>query len=432
MLYNIIEFLNNVNELKLAENLLDVFAKYSNNLQQYDELGRSFEKIKQYNKALLMLEKCLIVANNPEQLYNIRCNLAKVYNHLNDPQKSIFYSNINLEINPNDPEMFMEQSFSNYLYGDFKTSYDIQVKLLKDPNVSDNVKKRITFNMGTFEMQQGNFKVGLYKMINGGKEIGIWKSPVRSYEKWNGQDTNKTLLVFAEAGIGDEFINIRFLNNLKHRGIKHHYIGFRPDIVELFQQNGFNACLEKDIDPLGDYVYCDAMNLPILLDIGESQLWQGPYLAPKQSFIDKWKAKLPEKFITIKYSGNPFYDHDLHRTLPLERLYDISREFNITAISLQIDDGLLFKQDIQCWDDTLAIQHLAALNVTSCTSTAHSASAIGARCVVIPPICRYYPWVNLTNDHSPWYGESTKIFPQVQHKNWDKPFEQLRQEMRTL
>jgi len=432
ILYNVIEFLNNVDELATANTLLNTFEKYAADISQYDELGRCYEKIKQYNNALRMINKCSALAKDPVQMFNIRANLAKVYNHLNEPFKSITQSKLNIEVDPTDYDSKMELSFSYYLCGDIQKSYDIQRDLLQIPDLPLEIKKRIIFNMSTFEMENGNFKGGMYKMVYGGKEIGIWKSPKRPYEKWQGNDISKTLLVFAEAGIGDEFINIRFMRELTKRNIKHHYVGFRKDLVELFKDNGYNAILESDLDPLEDYVYCDAMTIPVLLNIDETQLWESPYLAAKSEYIEKWKKLLPEKFLTIKYSGNPFYDHDLHRSLPIQELLSSLSSLNIPIISLQIENKEveLVTPDIQSWDDTLAIQHLALYNITSCTSTAHSASASGAKCAVISPICRYYPWVSLSTDYtSPWYGKTTKIFPQIEWRDWSGPFTLLKKEL---
>jgi tetratricopeptide (TPR) repeat protein len=425
----VVEFLRTTDELKTAKELLNTFAKYAKSIEQYDELGMLYEKIKAYPESLKMLEKCLVTAPHPQQLKAVRANLAKVYNHVNDPDKSLFYSNLNLEMNPNDYEARMEQTFSYYLRGEYEKSNEIQIELLKVPNLPDNVKKRITFNMGTFEMYSGNFKEGLYKMVMGGKEIGIWKPLVKPYPKWTGEETDRTILIYAEAGIGDEIINIRFCHELDKRGLKYLWVGHRKDTNELFKTNGYRVISTEDLlDPTENYVYCESMSLPILLDLDKDELWNGPYLKPKQEYIDKWKAILPEKFITARWCGNPYYDQDLHRTVNKEQLLETLAKSGLPVVSLQLDehDDSLINPEIKDWDDTIAIQYLAHLNVTSCTSTVHSASAIGAKCVVLPPICTYYPWVGLKDDNtSYWYSENTKAFVQSKHKDWTEPLSKL-------
>jgi tetratricopeptide (TPR) repeat protein len=425
----VVEFLRATDELKTAKELLNTFSKYATSLEQYDELGMLYEKIKAYPESLKMLDKCLAVCPHPEQMKAVRANLSKVYNHVNDPDKSLFYSNLNLEMNPKDYEAKMEQTFSYYLRGDYKKSHEIQLELLSDPNLPENVKKRITFNMGSFDIMHGNFKQGMYKMIMGGKAIGIWKGINKPFPKWTGEQTNKTILIYAEAGIGDEIINIRFCKEIEKRGMKYLWVGYRKDTNELFKTNGYRV-VESDtnLDPMEEYVYCESMSLPVLLDLDKDDLWHGTYLTPKQEYIDRWKEILPQEFITARWCGNPYYDQDLHRTVNKELLLETLAKSCLPVVSLQIDEPTegLINPDIKDWDDTLAIQYLAKLNVTSCTSTAHSASAIGANVVVMPPICKYYPWELLKKDtYSYWYSDNTRVFVQKKHKDWTEPLQRL-------
>lgn len=416
-------FLKQMDELATAKTLLDTFAKYANGLEQFDELGMLYEKIKCYHDSLAMLQKCMSIANN-DQLYNIRANMAKVYNHLNDPHKSLIYSGVNLELNPGDPDTTMEQSFSYYLMGNGEKSYDMQRELLSK-DVPNEIKKRIMFNMGTFQMERGQFKEGLRNMIMGGRGLGIWPPSKRPYPKWDGNPTDSTIIVYAEAGMGDEIINVRFMHELKKRGYDAIYVSLRKDLAALFSRSGINAVDPSvSLDPIGDYVYIEAMSLPIYLELDAGDLWSGPYLTADPGRVELWRGKLPERFLTVRWSGNPYYDQDLHRFIDRETLVNGLSTLGLPLVSLQIDkkgsDPRLIDVDVQTWDDTLAIQQLALHNITSCTSTAHSAGAAGYPTVVLPPIATYYPWVSMRDSiHSWWYGDSTVAFPQRKHKNWE-------------
>lgn len=432
-LKTITEFLKNTDELKTAEILLDTFSKYAGKIEQFDELGMLYEKVKCYSKSEKMLNRCLALAHEPHQQKAVRANLAKVYNHLNDPDKSLIQSTLSLEMDPNDYEARMEQCFSYYLLGQYDKSHEIQTELLKIPTLPDNVKKRITFNMGTFEMESGNFDSGLYKMIQGGKEIGLWKKMNIPFPKWDGNHTDKTILIYAEAGIGDEMINIRFCKEIEKRGMKYYWVGHREETNALFKRNGYNVLSMKGnrLDPTEEYVYMEAMTLPIILKMKKENFWNGPYLFPCEEYISKWKGKLPEKFITVRWAGNPYYDQDLHRTVDKNLLISSLKELNLPIISLQIDhkyeEGLIdLSNEIKSWEDTLAIQYLATENITSCTSTSHSAGAINARVKVLPPICTYYPWLGRRNiNKSWWYSDNLSIYKQTKHKNWKQPIEEM-------
>lgn len=441
-LINVVDFLNTVDELAIAKELLQVFSKYSNTIQQYDELAMLFEKIKAYSDSLKMLEKCYTSASKPSEYYSVRSNFAKVYNKLNEPLKALYYINLNLEIKPNDPEMEMEKSFSYYLHGEFDKSREIQSNLLLNPDISDDVKTRISFNMGSFDMDKGLFKQGMEKMILGGKKIGIWPTLKKPFDFWDGSNTNKTLLVYAEAGIGDQIIHIRFMNELKRRKINAIWIGGDNSIREVFKFNGYNVLdNDKTLDPFEEYIYTDSTSLPVLLQIDLNELWRGTYLNVDEKYVEKWKAILPKKFVTLRWNGNTLYDQDLHRQLPFDQLFNAVKNNiadDIEIVSLQIDengknvDGLINVQ-IDNWFDTMAIQKLALLNITSCTSTAHSAAACGSSCIVFPPICTYYPWIYLKeNNNSYWYGPNLKAFVQIKWKNWDIPLDLLRKELEVL
>lgn len=47
-LNHVINFLNQVDELEEAKSLLSMFVKHSNSLEQFDQLGMLFEKVKAY------------------------------------------------------------------------------------------------------------------------------------------------------------------------------------------------------------------------------------------------------------------------------------------------------------------------------------------------------------------------------------------------
>lgn len=424
----VVKFLKQMDELQTAKTLLDTFAKYANSIQHYDELAMLYQETKCYDDSLKMLHKCMTIANDAE-MYNIRANMSKVLNHSNDPHKALEYSKMNLEMNPTNYDTVMEISFSYYLMGEKETSYQIQNELLTK-DISEELKKRIMYNMGTFQMERGQFKEGIKNMIMGGRGLGIWPPMKKPFPKWDGNPTNKKLIIYGEAGIGDELINVRFMNELKKRDIDATWVSIRKDLSNIFTYSGIKSIDSSvNLDPTEEYVFLEAMSLPIILGLEESELWNGSYIKPKQQYIDKWKDILPEKFITLRWSGNPYYDQDLHRFIDKDVLVNKFSQFNLPMISLQIDkknsDSRLIDVDIESWDDTLAIQYLAKVNITSCTSTAHSAGAMNVNNIVIPPIATYYPWLTMKDDiHSYWYGDNTVLFPQKNHKNWIDPVNQ--------
>lgn len=425
-LREVVKFLCHHDEYEVSESLLDTFYNYSSMLEQYDELAELYHNSKKYLKAIKLLHICLNMAGNSEQAYKIRSNLAKVYNIANLPEESLKFSNLNLEDQPDNLETIMEISFSYYTMGQKEKSYEIQKNLLKEEKLSDSLKKRIMYNMGTFYMQQGKFKEGIRNMIMGGRGLSIWPHLKKPFKKWDGEFTKNRLLIFGESGIGDEFINIRFVKKLNEMGYNTMYVSLRKDLSEIFNKNNIRSVSSENyLDPTEENIeYVEAMSLPLFLELDKDELWDGSYINPDPVYVEKWKKILPEKFITLRWKGNPYYDQDLHRFIDKDEMVECFKKLNLPIVSLQVDDksedSRLIQPDIKSWHDTLAIQYLAAYNITSCTSTAHSASAMGAKTLVLPPIATYYIWLDLRDKYySRWYGENTTVIAQKDYKSWN-------------
>lgn len=422
----VVSFLKQTDQLKTGSILLEAFKKYSCTMEQYDQLGRLFHDMKDYKNSLECTLKCFESANLPKERYAIRSNLAKLYNHMNEPEKSIACSEENLKTNPDDYEAKMEILFSNYLASNFKESYRILEELLYDPETPEDVRNRCEFNQGSYLLDSGKFKEGLLGFIDVGHRIGIWPKYDLPLKQWYGEIIpGKTIAVIAEGGIGDEVINIRFLKNIRDLGMKPIFITTRKDTSELFRKNGFDvvsSVSEVPTDSLG----VKAMYLPIALGLDKNQLWNGPYLKVDSMYVEKWKNILPEgKKVAIRWQGNPYYDQDLHRSLSLKELNKVlnfSRK-DVIFVSVQKDNFegieeypnvLNVAEHLETLDDLLACLSLMNHTITSCTSVAHVCGAAGYPMTVCPPVATYYTWLG----DARWYGDNCKILRQTKWRNW--------------
>jgi ADP-heptose:LPS heptosyltransferase len=64
------------------------------------------------------------------------------------------------------------------------------------------------------------------------------------------------------------------------------------------------------------------------------------------------------------------------------------------------------------------------LVITSCTSIAHIAAAMGKKVCVIVPISCYYVWCNSV-ERTPWYGDNIQVFYQKTPRVWNEPLKEL-------
>jgi ADP-heptose:LPS heptosyltransferase len=83
------------------------------------------------------------------------------------------------------------------------------------------------------------------------------------------------------------------------------------------------------------------------------------------------------------------------------------------------------------FSDTFSIINQMDLVITSCTSIAHIAAALGKEVCVFVPIMEYYAWTSSTGK-SWWYGDNVHLFRQKKPRNWDKPLQELREFLNEL
>lgn len=440
MLGDIIDFLKQVDELSTAKILLDTMSKYASNITEYDTLAKSYMDIKEYLLAIKYAEKTLVNAPTNEQMYACRANLSKLYNHINDPVSSLRYSTINNKLNPTDYDPTMEQVFSYFLLNQKDKSEQILRDLILKDNLPIDLVNRIKFNLGTYDLYAGKFKQGLRGFILEGKKLGIWKNVTVPFKFWEGGiQPGKTIVILAEGGIGDEIINIRFVTKLQELGMHPIWYTNRSELVNIFKRHGIDARSSlQSISP--DSLWTYSMSLPIYLDLDVNDLWNGTYLTADPEYLKKWKwiygPVVPGSVsVGIRWTGNPAYEHDLHREVPLAGMLDCLQDPKYNIYSIQRDQGAdqILKypgvtdlsNKLETIDDTLAIIHHLDFVVTSCTSVAHMAAAMGKLVYILVPITAYYTWASTFDTSSVWYGDNVKILRQTVHKSWKEPLEQL-------
>jgi tetratricopeptide (TPR) repeat protein len=435
----IIKFLRDVDELKVAESLLDVFAKYSNDIGQFDEIAKHFMDIKRYNKAIKQCESALALAN-PQQAYSVRVNLAKLYNNINYPEKSLSVLALNEKLNPKDLDVKLEKMFSLFLLNRKDESEKLLVEIMNDPTANEKQIQTCKFNMGTYDLYHGKFVEGMKGFLIEGKKLGIWKDKALiNLPPWNGEIDGSEIVIVGQGGIGDEVINVRFMKNLQDLGMKPIWLTNFKGLKTVFDRNGYRTITSvKDIPKSCKY-QTYAMTLPIYLNLEVDEVWTGPYLKADPIYVAKHINVLNHCEITIglKWSGNPEYDQDLHRAMRVKDMVECFPD-NFELYSIQKDnyeDATPFFETgritnladkLETFEDTLGIMENLDIIVTSCTSIAHLAGAMGKKVIVIVPITAYYTWSSRNDTTSNWYSENTTVLRQTVTRSWEEPLDQLK------
>jgi len=438
MIHQLCEFLKFKKETKLVTDIIKTMFKHSETLDQFNSLGATAFELKEYGVSVDIINECLNHVKDPEQRYSLMSNLVIAYSQTNYPEKALTLIEDQEKLVPFDKERELKKVYCLYL-SNKKKEAEALLRSIDTTKVTQKVKDEIEFNLGTYDMLNGDFHKGLDRFLTFGRKLGVRNTiQLTQYPEWKiGQNIkNCNLIVMGEGGIGDEIINIRFFDHLRSDGIKPIWVTHRKDVVELFERNGYPVRSEVPKNMIGGTYWCHAMNLPLLLDLNYDDLWIGNYLTPNKT--NNFQSKRLK--IGLRWQGNAHYENDLHRTVPFKEMFKAlggGRDHQL--YSFQRDDGVEELENISessiyplhkyGFLDTLE-STLSSLNemdviVTSCTSIAHMAGAIGKRTFVLSPISSYYIWCN-PDGKQPWYGDHLTLIKQEHPRQWTKELDLLK------
>ena len=171
-----------------------------------------------------------------------------------------------------------------------------------------------------------------------------------------------------------------------------------------------------------------------------------PYLRAEAELEARWKARIGEHGfkIGIAWQGNPRGKIDDGRSIPLEKFVSLGRVPGVRLISLQKHVGLdqlagdieietlgdAFDNGPDAFIDTAAVMNSLDLIITSDTSIAHLAGALGRPTWVALKQVPDWRWL-LDREDSPWYP-TLRLFRQPQRDDWASVFATIERELRSL
>lgn len=313
----------------------------------------------------------------------------------------------------------------------------------KGENTQD-IWMRHCFNRGWFMIQEGKYQEGC-QLLEYGRYLNVYGSPpLRTNAHIFNPDLDiikgKSIIVSLEGGYGDEIIHARFATSFKQMGAEKVYIACAPELISLFER----------IEGVDEVILRDAANT-VAHDFwvpGFSAGWisghdfdnfpSDPYLTARQESVDIWKSVIPDNSkprIGIRWAGNPKFEHQQFRRFPVNfitnlhkysdqaDIYSFQRDHNVVTLP----DGIVDLQHVLVsWEDTAAALMNLDLVVTSCTSVAHLAAALGKETWVIVPCLPYHTWTWQAPDSttSPYY-KNVRVFRQGTFGTWDGVFQEV-------
>lgn len=415
----------------LAFEILDLYFPKATTIEDFDTLGYLSLKAEHRELYLKCAEAAYSRAENSEQLWIARTNLYKAYNAMNQPDRALFYIDINLQQQPDDFETQTQKAFNLALRGEKEAGEQILLKLQeKFPDRATDLVSALSGRM----LRQGQTAKGILAFLGTFKPEGARFETVMRMKRWTGMaQPGKTIYVDGEGGIGDEIINIRFFDNIKKLGMHpvlySTWSEYRRDTVDLFRRHGHEVITETfSIDR--SQLWAPMMSLPAYLNLTEDQLWTCPYLSPlRQSKNQLTKGGFK---IGIKCSGNPYFSQDEYRKIPIDvflsKLPQQAEIYYLDREPVNHPRVIDMSSSINSWEDTLDLIDQMDCIVSSCTSLVHAAGAMGRTTFVAVPIAEYYIWsTSSKTTRSPWYGPNLHVFKQTQVGCWDEPLQQISQ-----
>ena len=281
---------------------------------------------------------------------------------------------------------------------------------------------------------------------------------------WDGSALNgRTILLHSEQGAGDIFQAIRFAPVVKKLGATV-VVSCPGRLLPLLSRcPGIDQLAARESTLPHFDVHAPLMSLPGILGTKiETIPAEVPYIFAEPGLTEYWRGELcnwPGLKVGIAWQGDPKFPGDRQRSIPLqsfvrlgkiqtdretrrqgdretihffsvqkglgsEQLAEVSGELAITNLGPRLDETA------GAFMDTAAVMKNLDVVVTSDTSIAHLAGALGVRVWLAATLVPDWRWL-LGREDSPWYP-NMRLFRQSRKGDWDGVFERIAAELRTL
>jgi tetratricopeptide (TPR) repeat protein len=262
---------------------------------------------------------------------------------------------------------------------------------------------------------------------------------------WTGQEARgKTILIHAEQGLGDTLQFVRYVPLVKRRGATVIFECHQPLLKLLARVPDIDQLVALFGEPRRFDFHSPLMSLPGLFKTTvETIPATVPYLWANSALIDEWRERLKEVGgfrIGINWHGREGKGPFVQRDIPIDHFAELTQLPGVRLISLQKSStagsahaGILDFGKIDeahgAFMDTAAIMMNLDLVITSDTSVAHLAGALGVPVWIALPLAADWRWL-LGRSDSPWYP-TMRLFRQTSRGDWSGVFAEIKAALQT-
>jgi len=297
------------------------------------------------------------------------------------------------------------------------------------------------FSLAQILLLQGKFESGWveYEWRWKLREYGWLKNIHGEFAQpvWSGEPLGgKTILVYAEQGLGDTLQFSRYLPLLRCEGATV-ILAVQPPLMKLLQTLDGITVIALDQTPLPAFdVHCPLLTLPArfgtTIDTVPAEV---PYLAADPIETQRWRERIGGSGLRVGlvWAGNPSQRGDRLRSPRLAAMASLFEVPGVDFVGLQLGPG---RQDLAIYPppanfldlggeianfaDTAAIIAGLDLVITSCTAPLHLAGALGAPVWAVIPFAPHFVW-QLGRKDCPWYPTLRLYRQERAGHDWTNP-----------
>lgn len=406
--------------------------------EAYHHLGNALRHLERLEEAVEPYRKAIEL--QPKNIH-LMMDLANALNMINRNEESLEYYQKIIEINPNAISALYNFGFTLKKMDRMERALEVYEQVLaKKPDHAP-----AHFSLSSIYLTLGNFEKGWEEYEWRWK---VYNEDPKKFNRplWKGESLdNKTLLVYAEQGLGDTIHFIRYLKVLKERYPSAHLIfETQAPLAQLLKNQPYiDRLFSRKEEIPGCHYHISLMSVPYILKTNlETIPANTPYITPHQHRVDYWKEKLAADSnfkIGICWQGNARYSTQALRravaakSLSLEQFKPLAAIAGVSLYSLQRVDGTdqiencSFKNSLIVFDeqfdkahggfcDTAAVMKHLDLIISVDTGVCHLSGAMDIPTWIPLPLPADWRWLRGRTD-SPWYP-SVRLFKQKTSGDW--------------